>query len=100
MTNERRADTRANLSLEAKWEGLSGKHVARIGDISMGGCFIDTAGAVTAGEFIVFEIKLPSGQWLALRGEVAFYQPNIGFSLSFSYLTEEEERMIAQLIDS
>ncbi len=99
MTNERRADPRANLSLEVRWEGLSGKHEARISDISIGGCFIDTSGAATVGELIVFEIKMPSGEWFELRGKVAFYQPNIGFSLSFSYIAEEERRAIAQLID-
>jgi hypothetical protein len=100
MNDERRSDERVALSLEANWEGLSGSYRARVGDISLGGCFIDTSGAVTKGEIITFEIKLPDGQWLPLRGEVAFVQPHIGFSLSFSFLTDEEESALIGLINS
>jgi hypothetical protein len=99
MREERRSDERVALSLEANWEGLSGSYRARVGDISLGGCFIDTNGSVTPGEIISFEIKLPDGEWLALRGEVAFIQPHIGFSVSFSFLTDEEERALSQLIN-
>jgi hypothetical protein len=100
MNDERRSDERVALSLQAKWEGLSGGYQARVGDISLGGCFLDTNGAVTEGEIISFEIKLPDGEWLSLRGEVAFVQPHIGFSLRFSFLTDEEESALIQLINS
>jgi hypothetical protein len=100
MNDERRNDERVALSLEANWEGLSGRYQARVGDISLGGCFIDTSGSVTEGELISFEMKLPDGQWLALRGEVAFAHPHIGFSLRFSFLTEEEESALIELINS
>ncbi|HEV7859036.1 MAG TPA: PilZ domain-containing protein [Pyrinomonadaceae bacterium] len=101
MNDERRSDERVAMSLEANWEGLSGgSYRARVSDISLGGCFIDTSGSVTEGEIITFEIKLPDGQWLPLRGEVAFVQPNIGFSLRFSFLTDEEESALVGLINS
>ncbi len=100
MKDERRSEERVPLSLEAYWEGLSGRHIARISDLSTGGCFIDTNGAVRVGEVIDFEIKLADGDWLQLRGEVAFYQPGIGFSLRFSFLTDEEQYLLAQLINS
>lgn len=98
--NERREDERVSLSLESNWEGLSGRYKARVGDISMGGCFLDTPGEVSVGEVVSFEIKLPSGDWLQLRGEVAFYQPTIGFSVCFTFLTDEEQYQLAQLITS
>ncbi len=100
MKDERREDERVTLSLEANWEGLSGRYRARVSDISLGGCFLDTAGTVTPGEIITFEIKLPDGEWLSLRGEVAFVQPHVGFSLRFSFLTDEEQRSLSQLITS
>lgn len=100
MRDERRTDERVSLSLEANWEGLSGRHQARVGDLSMGGCYIDSSGRVSEGEIITFEIKLPDGRWLPLRGEVAHHLPNVGFSLRFSFLTDEEEDALAQLIDS
>lgn len=100
MKDERREDERVTLSLEARWEGLSGRYRARISDMSLGGCFLDTAGTVAGGEIITFEIRLPDGEWLSLRGEVAFVQPHVGFSLRFSFLTDEEQRSLSQLISS
>ncbi|HKP71748.1 MAG TPA: PilZ domain-containing protein, partial [Pyrinomonadaceae bacterium] len=89
MEHERREDERARVSIEAWWEGLSGRHGARVSDISMGGCFIDTLGKADIGELIVFAIKKPDGRWLQLRGQVASTDPNVGFSLAYSYLTED-----------
>jgi hypothetical protein len=77
---------------------LSGSHEARIEDISLGGCFIKTRGRVDIGEVIGVEIRLPSGEWLQLRGEVISYQPNIGFGLVFTFLTAEEEFALRPLI--
>ena len=96
MTDERRDEERIPLSLEVRWEGVS--HSARVGDISVDGCYIDTiAGTVAVGELISFEVKLPSGEWLPLRGEVTHTMPGIGFGLCFPFLTDEEQRLIAQL---
>ncbi|HEY0006636.1 MAG TPA: PilZ domain-containing protein [Pyrinomonadaceae bacterium] len=100
MENERRTDERVEKSLEANWEGLSGRYQGRISDIGLGGCFIDTHGTVEVGEIVSFEIKLPEGGSLPLRGEVAFYHPNIGFSLCFTFLTDEEQEQIRQLMTS
>ena len=94
---ERREDERARVSLEARWEGMSGRHEARVSDISMGGCFIDTQGAAEVGEFIVFSIRKPDGGWLALRGEVVSVDPRTGFSVSYSFLTDEEQQELKRL---
>lgn len=98
MVNERREDERVPLSLEARWDGAAGRHQARISDISMGGCFMDTTGQALVNEVVSLEIRLPSGEWLPLRGTVTFTQPHIGFSVCFTYLTDEEQRSLSQLI--
>ena len=85
-------------SLEARWEGMSGRHEARISDISTGGCFVESLARVTIGELIVFEISMPDGGWLQIRGHVASYDPHLGFSLCFTFLTDDEYRSLAQLI--
>ena len=96
MTDERRDEERIPLNLEARWEGIS--HGARVSDISVDGCYIDTiTTAVSIGELLSFELKLPSGEWLPLRGEVTHATPNVGFGLCFTFLTDEEQRQIAQL---
>ena len=49
-------------------------------------------------EIVSLEIGLPSGEWLALRGEVISFQMRIGFGLAFTSLTDEEQLALTQLI--
>lgn len=100
MTEERREEQRKDISLEVRWEGGAGRHPARVTDLSLGGCYLDTLGGVTVGEIVSLEIKLPSGEWLPLRGSVAFHHPGLGFSVCFTFLTEEEQEQLAELIES
>ena len=98
MTENRRSDERVSINLPARWNGLSGDNEGRVEDLSLGGCFVNTAGRVDVGEIVVLEIKLPSGEWLQLRGEVASYQTGIGFGILFSFLTDDEEQSLRELI--
>jgi hypothetical protein len=99
MEDERREDKRARVSIEAWWEGQSGRHEARVSDLSMGGCFIDTLSTAELGELIIFAIKRPGGKWLQLRGQVASVDKHVGFSLAFTYLTEDEQQALAPLVN-
>lgn len=98
MSGERRRNERQKVLLEARWESLSKRHEARVDDVSMSGCFVNTYGPVEAGEPVDLKILLPSGEWLALRGYVATYQYGVGFGMAFSDLTEEEENALRDLI--
>ena len=98
MTEDRRSDERIATNLTAKWGGLAGDHEGRIESLSLGGCFVNTTGRVHVGEIVGVEIKLPSGEWLQLRGEVASYQIGIGFGLLFSFLTADEEQSLREFI--
>lgn len=98
MPDNRRSDERVSTNLQAKWDGVSGNHEGRVEDLSLGGCFVNTAGRVDVGEVVGVEIKLPSGEWLQLRGEVASYQTGIGFGVLFTFLTDDEEQALRELI--
>ena len=98
MTDNRRSDERVSTNLPARWDGLAGNHEGRIEDLSLGGCFVNTAGRVDVGEVVGVEIKLPSGEWLQLRGEVASYQTGIGFGVQFTFLTDDEEQALLGII--
>lgn len=100
MDKERRSDERVPTNLPAKWDGLSGGHEARIEDISLGGCFVNTTGRVDIGEVVVLQVKLPSGEWLTLRGEATSIQDGTGFGLNFSFITDEEEYALRELISN
>ena len=96
---DRREEERKNVSLEVRWEGGSGHHTARVSDLSLGGCYLDTLGQVEVGEIVGLELKLPDGSWLPLRGSVAFYQPGLGFSICFNFMTDEEQYLLLQVIN-
>jgi PilZ domain len=98
MSNERRKNQRKRILLEARWESMSRRHEARVDDVSLGGCFVNTYGKVELHEQVNLEIQLPSGEWLPLRGQVASYQPGVGFGISFGSLSEKEVRALHELI--
>jgi hypothetical protein len=98
MSDERRSDERVTAYLPAKWEGMSGDQEARIEDISVKGCFVNTAGRVEVNQVIGLEIELPSGIWLPLSGRVTSYQPGIGFGILFGDVSNEEELELRQLV--
>src|SRR5215510_13540771 len=98
MGTERRSSERKRILREAKWESMSDSHEVRVDDVSLGGCFVNTYGRVELGEQVELEIKLPSGQWLPLRGHVASYQPGVGFGVSFDSLSQKEAASLRELI--
>ena len=98
MPNERRTSERKRILLEAKWESVSRRHEARVDDVSLGGCFVNTYAQAELQEDVNLEILLPSGEWLALRGRVASYQPGVGFGMSFTSLSENEAAVLKELM--
>ncbi len=99
MDDERRSDKRVGVNLSTRWRGVTGSHEGRIEDLSVNGCFVNTTGAADVGEIVSLLIKLPSGQWLPLRGKVVSTQQLVGFSLSFSILDEREQQSLGELVE-
>ena len=77
---------------------MSHTHEVRVDDVSLGGCFVNTYGKVELGEHVDLQIQLPSGDWLPVSGQVASYQPGVGFGMSFDSLNEEETAILKSLI--
>ena len=99
MSDERRNAERVPFPLEARWEGQSGRHTARISDISLGGCYIESLGQVTVGESVSFEVQLPTGRWMRLRGTVAYQHSNMAFGVQFNDLSELELNLLSDVIE-
>ena len=97
---ERRSNQRKKVLLEARWESMSRKHEARVDDVSLGGCFVNTFGHVELNEAVELHILLPSGGWLVLQGTVASYHPGVGFGMSFTPLRGEDKLAMRELIAS
>jgi len=100
MPDERRGSKRKRLLLEAKCASRSGKYEARVDDVSVSGCFVNTLWSVELNEMVNLEIELPSGEWLPLRGHVASYQPGVGFGMSFTSLSAREVAVLNEMISS
>lgn len=97
MFDERRSSERKTVNLVVKWDSLSGSYEAKLEDISLSGCFINTTGLADLGEIINLEVLLPSGEWVTLKGTVTTYQPAIGFGVVFSSLTDEQTQAVEKL---
>jgi PilZ domain len=97
---ERRNTERKRVLLEARWESMSRKHEARVDDVSLGGCFVNTYGSVELNEPVSLQILLPEGVWLNLRGTIVTCQPGVGFGMSFTNLSNDEEAALQKLIAS
>jgi len=65
----RRTHKRVGVALEVRWQSATGKYTAKCADISPDGCYIDFIAPVQEGRRISIEVRLPTGRWLALRGE-------------------------------
>ena len=98
MVKNRRIEERISTNMPARWDGLAGRREARIEDLSLSGCFVNTTGRVDVGEDVGVDIQLPSGEWLRLRGEVTSYQTGIGFGVLFTFLTDDEEQALREII--
>lgn len=89
---------RVNVSLDVVWHGTAGKYDARMSEISLDGCFIDSMGQETLGETVNFKVRLPSDIWVTLAGEVVNQEYPIGFEVRFTNLNEENRMLLVEII--
>ena len=88
-----------NVSLDIVWQGSSGKQDARMSEISMAGCFIDSRVLGRAlGDIVEFKVHLPGGPWVSLQGELVKEDYPMGFELRFTRLTDGDCRLLAQVV--
>ena len=88
-----------SVSLDVVWPGSSGKHDARMSEVSMDGCYIDSKVQGRAlGETVDFKVHLPSGPWVSLTGKLINEDYPMGFGLQFEDLTEADRRLLAQVV--
>ena len=93
-----REQVRITYLTETALECMSGRREARISDLSVGGCFIDSIAEVRVGEEITFELRLPGGTFIPVSGRVAYVLAGNGFGVSFTSLPEESREVIEQMV--
>jgi len=99
MSESLRQHSPVVVSLAVVWPGSSGKHDARMSEVSMDGCYIDSKVQGRAlGEMVDFKVHLPSGPWVSLTGKLINEDYPMGFGLQFNDLTQADRRLLAQVV--
>lgn len=96
--SDRRSEKRLEVCLDAIWDGNSGKHPARVTDLSEGGCYVDSLGESQVGEVLNIKLQLQNGERLELSGEVAHQMPPMGFGVRFVDLNPEQLEKLRSLL--
>jgi hypothetical protein len=76
--------------LDVLWNGLLTDNYARATDVSLGGCYVESAGRVGVGEPVTVVMMVTPWTHLCLRGEVVHHEWPLGFGLRFVGLTGGE----------
>jgi len=99
MSELQKQNNPVTVSLDVVWQGSSGKHDARMSEISMDGCFIDSRVQGRAlGDIVEFKVHLPTGPWVSLQGELVNEDYPIGFGLRFTHVTAADQRLLAEVV--
>ncbi len=88
---------RRNHFTEIVFESASGQREARVSEVSLGGCFIDTIVDIPVGENVSFQI-LGKDPPIRFTGEVIYNFPGIGFGLSFTDLQPASEEYLKSVL--
>ncbi len=100
MSKEQRRSDRLPVSLEARWEWMSGHYAARVSDLGTHGCFLETSGQPASGEVISFEVLLPTERWMRLQGRVIYSDSSsVGFGIEFTNLSDATRGFVVDLVD-
>jgi CheY-like chemotaxis protein len=101
MQNLSRQSAPVAVAFDVVWRGSAGKEDARMSEISMDGCFIDSkVQARRLGDIVEFKVHLPAGPWVSLQGELVHEDYPIGFGLEFRDLTDSDKRLLAQVVSA
>jgi hypothetical protein len=91
-----RKHERKPIFTEIVLRSASGKREARISDLSMGGCFVDTIVNAQVGEEVSLKITFDPGYVLELTGTIAYVLEGNGFGVSFTDLTDAAVKSLSQ----
>jgi hypothetical protein len=100
VTPERRQHQRLARPFEGNWRGASGANKCRIGDLSLGGCFVETLAMPTAGEHTHVTIALGAGTEVTFSGTVIYVEPKMGFAVKFDDLDPAHSEQIRQIMQA
>jgi PilZ domain len=92
-----RKHERKTIFTEVDLESASGTRVARISDLSLGGCFVDTIVIARPGEMVSLKIKPENSEPIEIKGNVAYIFDGTGFGVSFIDVSDEAQAALEKL---
>ena len=93
-----REQERVTFFVEVVLESDSGRRQARISDLSVGGCFIDSIANISEGESVTFDLKHPNGEEMEFTGQVTYLLPSVGFGVRFTDMQEEQRTFVERIV--
>lgn len=98
-TNEdRRGVKRYTVNIEIEWEGLIGRQLGTISDISSLGCFVLCSGEVENDETVGLFIPIADGMKIQFSAEVVNHVLEIGFGAQFVELNKAQRELIEKFL--
>ncbi|MEZ5316270.1 MAG: PilZ domain-containing protein [Vicinamibacterales bacterium] len=98
MTEERRQHPRIQQPFEGSWSGASGATSCRIGDLSLGGCFIQSLASPNAGETTTVTINFGGDHAMSFKGTVVYAEDAMGFAVKFNPLGDRDRATFNQVL--
>ena len=92
MTDERRRDLRTPFIEDCSWQ-----RSARVTDLSIRGCYVDSYRVPRLGEMVEFTVSL-LGDSVPLRGTVVHAKAGVGFAIAFDELEESSLNRISSFV--
>jgi hypothetical protein len=86
----RRKHPRLTGPFDARWRGASGGGLCRIGDISLGGCFVHAAILPNVGERTSVSVEIDGEDHPLPMGTVVNIDWGLGFAVEFKPLGDAE----------
>lgn len=90
MAEERRQHYRVTQLFVGQWHGGSGASPVRIGDLSAGGCFVQSLAMPEKGEHTSVTVTVGDRSF-TFSGRVVYLE-RVGFSVKFDPISESEAR--------
>ena len=98
--SERRSSQRRSIHSTVQYfdSQSAGRTRARISDLSVTGCYIDTLNPLPLGSKIHLTLK-PSGESMEVLAEVVSSSPNMGMGVRFLELTPEQKARLGEWME-
>ncbi len=105
MTTERRVHSRVPGGFHGNWHRASKRPLVLaagegiVGNLSVGGCFLEAREPLPSGTRVRLELDLPLAGWTWLSSQVVHTHPNRGIGVRFVDPTPRDQEALARAVE-